>query len=318
MSQRALVTGITGQDGSYLAERLDAAGWEVHGLVRAEAAVEESPVPDWAITHVGDLLDPDSLVRAVAAADPDVVFNLAGLTSVAKSWDDPQTTARTTGLATASLLDAVWRRHQAGRPARFVQASSAEIFGAAAPPQNEKTPISPTSPYGAAKAFAHHLVGVYRARGLDASSAILFNHESPRRPTSFVTRKITRGAALIATGHETSLELGNLDARRDWGWAPDYVEALHLLADAEPDDVVIATGVEHSVEDFVAAAFAAAGLGDWRAYVRQNPSLLRPTDSPAQVGDPTRAHERLGWVARMPFEDIVAAMVAHDLELLAR
>ncbi len=317
MTRRALITGITGQDGSYLAERLHGAGWEVHGLVRREQPPEESPIPVWASAHVGDLLDPESLTRAVDAAEPDAIFHLAGVTSVARSWEDPEGTARSTGLAAATLMDAAWRRTRAGHDVRFIQASSAEIFGAAPAPQSEATALAPTSPYGAAKAYAHHLVGVYRLRGLAASSAILFNHESPRRPPAFVTRKITRGAARIAAGLESRLTLGNLEARRDWGWAPDYMAALEILAEVEPTDVVIATGVAHTVEDFVAEAFRASGLGDWREYVDQDPALMRPADATIQLGDPSRAAELLGWRATTTFTEIVQRMVEHDRRILA-
>lgn len=315
----ALITGVTGQDGSYLAERLHGDGWDVHALVRPAVDPAEQVVPDWVSRHVGDLLDAGSLSAAVAASAPDAVFNLAGITSVARSWEEPELTAKATGTAVAVLLDAALREQErTGRPVSFVQATSAEIFGAATEvPQRESTPIRPVNPYGAAKAYAHHLVGVYRERGLAASSAILYNHESPRRPPAFVTRKITAGVARIARGLDDRLVLGNLDAERDWGWAPDYVDALTRMPGI-PGDYVIATGRSHTVRDFVAAAFAAAGIEDWEPLVSVDAAFIRPTDAPLLRGDASLAAERLGWAPTVAFEELVRRMVAHDLELLSR
>ncbi|MCU1587030.1 MAG: GDP-mannose 4,6 dehydratase [Frankiales bacterium] len=314
MSPSALITGITGQDGSYLAERLVDEGYAVHGLVHPG----DSTVPDLvgrcpgAVLHHGDLTDDASLAAVVAAADPDEVYNLAGISSVAFSWEQPVLTADVTALGAARLLEQVWRRQQ---PVRFVQASSAEIFGdAVEAPQNETTPIRPNTPYGAAKAYAHQLVGVYRGRGMHAVSAILYNHESPRRPPTFVTRKITRTAARISLGLEQELVLGNLDARRDWGWAPDYVDAMVRAARAtEADDYVIATGEAHSVQDFVVAAFRRAGIEDSSRYVRTDPEFVRPADAALQIGDATRARSRLGWAPTVSFEELVGRMVDADL-----
>ncbi len=314
------ITGVSGQDGGYLAEQLLDAGDEVHGLVREQ---DRRPVDgsesrlDEAHLHVADLTDFARLTRLIRAIAPDEIYNLAGMSSVARSWTEPTATGQVSGLAVAAVLQAAWDlSEQRGRPVRVVQANSAEIFGnPAVSPQNESTPIVPVTPYGAAKAYAHHLVAVYRGRGLHAVSAILYNHESPRRPATFVTRKITRTVAMIARGKADELALGNLDARRDWGWAPDYVDAMvraarHRVA----QDYVIATGVAHSVADFVAAAFTHAGIDDWQRYVRTDPKYARPVDAVELTGDPTRARTELGWSSTRSFTDIVAAMVDTDLQ----
>jgi GDPmannose 4,6-dehydratase len=315
----AFVTGITGQTGSYLAGGLVEENWHVVGLVRngdglARGLLERTP----SVTLVeGDLADTDELRRIVLEVSPDAVFNLGGLTSVAQSWKDPLLTASVTGFSAAILLDAALAvQHDAGKSVSFVQASSAEIFGSPVEsPQNESTPINALNPYGAAKAYAHFLVGAYRELGLAASSCILYNHESPRRPDTFVTRKITQGVARIASGKQDELVLGSLEARRDWGWAPDYAHAMQLISESVADDFVIATGEAHSVEDFVAAAFASAGITDWRRYVKQDAAFIRPKDATEFVGDASKLRDRVGWAPTKTFEQIVAAMVAHDLEL---
>jgi GDPmannose 4,6-dehydratase len=243
------------------------------------------------------------------------------VSSVAQSWAEPDLTARVNGAAAVALLEsALQAQDKHGRPVRFVQASSAEIFGEpATSPQTEDTPVRPVNPYGAAKAYAHLAVDVYRRRGLHAVSAILYNHESPRRPEQFVTRKITRGVAAIAHGRADHLTLGNLDARRDWGWAPDYVDAMVRAARADqPADYVVATGVGHTVRDFVAAAFTAAGIDDWEPLVRTDPALVRPADPADLVGDATRARTRLGWAPTVTFEELVRRMVAADLTTPSR
>ena len=311
---RALVTGVTGQDGGYLAEQLLAEGVEVHGLVaEGDPLVDElrARSPE-VVLHTGDLLDQASLDAVVRDAAPDEVYNLAGISSVAFSWERPVLTADVTALGAARLLEAV-RAH--APQARFLQASSGEVFGdAEVSPQDETTPIRPTSPYGAAKAYAHHLVGVQRGRGMHASAVILYNHESPRRPPAFVTRKITQGAARIARGQQDELVLGNLDAGRDWGWAPDYVDAMvRALRHDAPLDVVVATGVVHTVRDFVAAAFARVGIDDWEPLVRVDPAFVRPVDAAVLVGDATRAREVLGWSPTVGFEELVGRMVDVDL-----
>ncbi|MDQ6657065.1 MAG: GDP-mannose 4,6-dehydratase [Actinomycetota bacterium] len=317
-TSRVLITGITGQDGGYLAERLATAGDEVHGIVRDgdDAAAELLGRVPSAILHDGDISDTSGIAGLLHEIEPAQIYHLAGISSVAQSWEQPLATARVTGLAVAGLLDTAWELGQDGHPVHFVQASSAEMFGnPSTAPQNEATAIAPVSPYGAAKAYAHHLVGVYRARGLHASSLILYNHESPRRPPTFVTRKITSAAARIAAGSTETLTLGNLDARRDWGWAPDYVNAMVLAARHElPCDYVIATGVSHSVREFVAAAFAAAGVADWQTHVTTDPAFLRPVDAVELTGDAGKARHVLGWAPTVPFEEIVSRMVHADLD----
>jgi len=311
---RALITGAGGQDGHYLVEQLVADGTEVHVLLHPS---ERPPENAAATTHPGDVADIVATRELLLDLAPDEVYNLAAISSVAQSWDDPAGVFKVNGEAAAELMESahlVQRRRD--RPVRFVQASSAEIFGEPEEsPQNERTPIRPVNPYGESKAFAHSKVEVYRGRGLPASSVILYNHESPRRPAHFVTRKITSTVAAIAVGRAEELALGNLEARRDWGWAPDYVDAMVRAARAEePTDFVVASGVSHSVRDFVGAAFAAAGIDDWAPLVRIDPAFVRPTDPTELVGDPTRARTQLGWAPTMDFDQIVATMVAHDLE----
>ncbi len=313
------ITGVSGQDGGYLAEQLLAGGDEVHGLVREQDRTQPDGGPqlDDAHLHVADLTDFAALAGLIEDIAPDEIYNLAGISSVAKSWAEPVATGEVSGLAVATVLQAAWElSERRGSPVRVVQAASAEIFGnPAISPQSESAPIAPVSPYGAAKAYAHHMVGVYRGRGLHAVSAILYNHESPRRPTTFVTRKITRTAALIARGEADELAMGNLDARRDWGWAPDYVDAMVRAARHDvPGDYVIATGIAHSVADFVAAAFARAGIDDWQRYVRVDPEFVRPVDAVELSGDSTKARIELGWSPTVDFEQIVAAMVDADLQ----
>jgi GDPmannose 4,6-dehydratase len=314
--RRALVTGATGQDGSYLVERLLSEEWEVHALVREAIVDGETAVPTSVNAHIGDLTDRQGLATLVETIEPELIVNLGGMTSVGRSWQEPALTGLVSGVAAVALMESALRlQDRLGREVRVVQASSAEIFGAAEQvPQTESTPIRPVSPYGAAKAYAHETAGMLRQHGLKVSCAILYNHESPRRPTGFVTRKITSGAARIARGLDSELSLGNLDAQRDWGWAPDYVDAMLRMVTSDPDDFIVATGVAHSVRDFVAAAFAAAGIDDWQKFVRVDPAFLRPDDAPLQLGDATRARERLGWSATTQFEQIVGAMVHADLD----
>jgi GDPmannose 4,6-dehydratase len=321
----ALVTGATGQDGSYLCELLAAEGTEVHALARpgsldvddAGRELLRASVADL-VWHEADLADPVALAAVIADVAPDEVYNFAGVSSVAQSWQDPVTTGTVTGVAVASLLHAAWRlQEDSGRPVRVVQASSAEIFGDAPAPQTEATPIRPRSPYGAAKAYAHHMVDVFRARDLHAATVILYNHESPRRPTTFVTRKITHGVARIAAGLDRTLTLGSLDVTRDWGWAPDYVAAaVAAIRHERADDFVVATGVPHTVADFVRVAFAEVGIDDWQAHVTTDPAFVRPADAAVQLGDAGKAARELGWTPTVTFDGVVAAMVAHDVELL--
>ncbi len=311
---RAFVTGISGQDGAYLAERLLAEGTEVHALANAE-----EPLPDLPGVHLhqGDLAAIEETRRLVIDLTPDEIYNLAALSSVARSWEEPDLTASVNGAGAVALLESAWlSQEKSGHPVRFVQASSAEIFGEPrSAPQDESTPIQPVNPYGAAKAYAHLMVDVYRQRGLHAVSAILYNHESPLRPPQFVTRKITSTVAAIAHGRTETLTLGNLDARRDWGWAPDYVDAMVRAARADgARDYVVATGVSHSVREFVAAAFARAGIEDWEGLVQVDPEFLRPADPTELVGDATRARTDLGWSPTIAFDEIVGRMVDADLE----
>ncbi|MDR7252105.1 GDPmannose 4,6-dehydratase [Nocardioides sp. BE266] len=310
MTARAFITGIGGQDGTYLAERLVGEGVEVHALVYSSDGHPQH-CPDEAVLHTGDLGDLEATRRLVHEISPQEVYNLAAVSSVAQSWDEPDRTAHVNGQAAVALMESA---RQVGG-VRVVQASSAEIFGEPGEsPQTEDTAIRPVNPYGAAKAFAHLSAHVLRQRDLHVSSVILYNHESPRRAERFVTRKITSTAAAIARGDADELVLGNLDARRDWGWAPDYVDAMVRAARAdEPSDYVVATGRAHSVRDFVAAAFAAAGITDWEPLVRSDPAFFRPADPTELVGDASKARDVLGWEPTVAFEEIVARMVAADL-----
>ncbi|WP_149205412.1 GDP-mannose 4,6-dehydratase [Actinotalea subterranea] len=319
---RVFITGITGQDGGYLAEQMLAEGAEVHGLVHAEdgtAAAFRAAHPEVHLHH-GDLADATGLRSLVNEIEPDELFNFAGISSVAYSWEHPIVTAELSGVAAAVLFQAALQvQDRTGRRVACVQASSSEIFGNAPSwPQNEGTPVDPVSPYGAAKAYAHHMAGVYRGKGLHVASCILFNHESPRRPTTFVTRKITAAAARIGAEGTGILRLGNLDARRDWGWAPDYVDAMVRAArHSTADDFVIATGQTHTVAEFAEAALRRAGVGDsWRDHVEVDPELFRPIDTATMVGDAAKARRELGWAPTVPFDELVGRMVDHDVELL--
>ena len=309
----AFITGVGGQDGSYLAEELLAAGYAVHGLSAPDAPGRPTT---GVVTHTADLRDAAAVGALLDAIAPDQIYNLAGVSSVALSWAQPVLTAEVNAVGALGLLEAAHRlADRTGKRVAFVQAASAEVFGEpATSPQDERTPIRPVNPYGISKAFAHQAAAVYRGRGLHACSLILYNHESPRRPPDFVTRKITSTAAAIAQGRATELALGNLDARRDWGWAPDYVHAMRLAAEHPvAGDYVIATGASHSVRDFVAAAFARAGLADWERYVRVDPAFLRPVDATELRGDASKARDVLGWTPSVPFDDLVARMVEADL-----
>jgi GDPmannose 4,6-dehydratase len=303
----ALVTGVNGQDGSYLAERLLADDVEVHALDLGS----DGPV-DGVTMHVGDIADVEATRALVLDLAPDALYNLAAVSSVARSWEEPDLTARVNGTAAVGLLESARRlQEMTGRRVSFVQASSAEIFGRPdQSPQDEQTPIRPVNPYGAAKAFAHLMVDVYRRRGLHAVSLVLYNHESPRRPDRFVTRKIAVGVAAIANGTAERLTLGNLAAVRDWGWAPDYVDAMVMAARAEvARDYVVATGESHSVEEFVAVAFGCVGIDDWSSYVEVDAALLRPVDATHLAGDATRIRTDLGWKPTVGFDELVARLV---------
>ncbi|WP_066362740.1 GDP-mannose 4,6-dehydratase [Herbidospora mongoliensis] len=318
MARRALITGITGQDGSYLAEHLLAEGYEVWGLVRGQANPRVSRLPKDVRLVRGDLLDQGSLISAVEKVRPDEVYNLGAISFVPMSWEQAELTAEVTGMGVLRMLEAIRVCSSRGGEMRFYQASSSEMFGQVREtPQTEVTPFHPRSPYGVAKTYGHFLTQNYReSYGMYAVSGILFNHESPRRGAEFVTRKVTLGVARIKLGIASELRLGNLEARRDWGFAGDYVRAMHLMLQAEtPEDFVIGTGRTQSVRELVAAAFAAAGL-DWEQYVIADQSLHRPAEVDLLCADPKKARMQLGWEPTVPFEELVSMMVESDLRLL--
>jgi GDPmannose 4,6-dehydratase len=316
MPRRALITGITGQDGSYLAELLLEKGYEVHGLVRhlsSENHKRLEQIRDRITLYTGDLLDQRSLVDVLRQCEPDEIYNLAAMSFVAASWNQPTLTAEFTGVGVTRMLEAM---REVCPEARFYQASSSEMFGKVREtPQSELTPFYPRSPYGVAKVYGHFITVNYReSYGLYACSGILFNHESPRRGLEFVTRKITHGVAAIKLGLASEMRLGNLDPKRDWGYAPDYVEAMWLMLQRdEPDDFVIGTGEVHSVQELVDIAFAQVDL-DPADYVKQDPAFMRPAEVDLLIADPTRAREELGWRPTTGFEDLVRLMVDADLE----
>ena len=317
---RALITGIGGQDGSYLAELLLAKGYKVHGLVRGsttEPVTRLEGFRDRLVLHSGDLLDQRSLEDVLRECEPAEVYHLAGTSFVAESWSQPVLTAEFTAVGTARMLEAV---RQVTPDTRFYQASSSEMFGKPDEvPQRESTSFNPRSPYGAAKCYSHFATVNYReGYGLFAASGIMYNHESPRRPLDFVTRKVTHGAAAIRAGLQTELVLGDLDAERDWGYAKDYVEAMWLMLQHDaPEDFVIATGETHSVRELVEVAFDQVGLNPSR-FVRTDPSFLRPADVERVVGDASKAREKLGWQPHTTFDELVRLMVDADIELLER
>lgn len=312
----ALITGVAGQDGTYLSELLIAKGWRVHGVARTDPSTTDAGQYLTGVTvHIQDIADTDATAALIDRIEPDYVFHLAGISSVWKSWQHPVLTTRVNGLSVVGVLDGcLTLQDRVGKRVTVVNASSAEIFaGSGISPQDENTPIVPTSPYGASKAFAHHMVQVYRAKGLAASNAILYNHESPRRPDTFVTRKVTKAVAAIAAGYQDVLELGDTSAVRDWGWAPDYVDALYSMATrGRGGDFVLATGEARSVEDFLAAAFEAAGIADWNRYVTRSAALHRVSDPESLVGDSTKARRELGWTPSHTFADIVRDVLGAD------
>jgi len=320
MTKRALITGITGQDGSYLAEFLLAKGYEVHGMVRrasTEGFERIQHIREHLHLHQADLLDQLSLVRLLADVRPHEVYNLAAMSFVPISWEQPLLTGEFTALGVTRMLEAI--RH-VDRTIRFYQASSSEMFGAVREePQNENTPFYPRSPYGVAKVYGHWITVNYRESfGIFACSGILFNHESPRRGKEFVTRKVTDGVARIKLGIEEKLYLGNLDSMRDWGFAGDYVEAMWLmLQQAKPDDYVVATGEKHSVRELVELAFDYVEL-DWKRHVEIDPKLIRPAEVFTLRGDATKARNVLGWRPKVSFPELVRMMVDADLERVRR
>ena len=327
MNKRALITGITGQDGSYLAELLLSKGYEVHGIIRRSSTFNTDRIDHLyadphekgsrLTLHYGDLTDGTAMRRVLERVQPDEVYNLGAQSHVKVSFEEPEYTADADGLGTLRLLESL--RDYVDRckaDVRFYQAGSSEMFGASAPPQNENTPFYPRSPYAVAKVAAHWFGINYReAYGLFVCNGILFNHESPRRGETFVTRKITRAVGRIREGLQDTLYLGNMDAKRDWGFAGDYVEAMwRMLQHDTPDDYVVATGESYSVEQFVQAAFSHAGL-DWNKHVRIDPRYFRPTEVDALCGDASKARATLGWEPKISFDELVKMMVESDTEL---
>ncbi len=319
MARRALITGVTGQDGMYLSELLLAKGYEVFGLIRGQSnpkAADLAATVPGVQQLTGDLMDLSSLQRAFTVSAPDEVYNLGAISYVAYSWQNAHVTADVTALGVLNMLEAT--RTYAGPDldrVRFYQASSSEMFGRAREvPQTETTLLWPRSPYGVSKVFGHYMTINFReSYGMHASSGILFNHESPRRGAEFVTRKISRAVARISLQLQDSLTLGNLDAQRDWGFAGDYVEAMWLmLQQPEADDYVVATGQTHAITDFLDTAFGCVGIEDWRPYVRQDPALFRPAEVDMLLGDASKARTTLGWVPKVGFTELVQMMVEAD------
>lgn len=325
--KKALITGITGQDGSYLAELLLKKGYEVHGIMRRSSSFSTSRIEHIyqdpheshlrLFLHYGDLSDSENIRKLIFKIQPDEFYNLGAQSHVKVSFEIPEYTVNVDGLGVLRVLDAIkdFEDHT-GKKIKFYQASSSEMFGATKPPQSEITPFHPRSPYGCAKVFAYHIVRNYReAYGIFACNGILFNHESPRRGGTFVTRKITQGIAKIKRGEADKIYLGNLEARRDWGYAPEYCEAMWMmLQQDEPDDYVIGTGESHSVKDFVIAAFKAAGINDWEKYIDIDPKYYRPAEVDSLIADTKKAKEKLGWEPKVKFDELVKIMVEADVK----
>jgi GDPmannose 4,6-dehydratase len=315
--KKALITGITGQDGSYLAEFLLNKGYEVYGMVRRSSTINYeriSHIQDRLKLLQGDLLDQNSLIEALRNSEPDEVYNLGAQSFVPTSWNQPVLTGEFTALGVTRMLEAI---RTVNPKIHFYQASSSEMFGKIREtPQNEKTPFYPRSPYGVAKVYGHWITVNYReSYGIFCCSGILFNHESPRRGLEFVSRKVTSAAAKIKLGLQKELKMGNLDARRDWGFSGDYVEAMWLmLQQEEPEDYVVATGISHSVKDLIEVAFDHVGL-DWEEYVVSDPKLFRPAEVDCLLGDPGKAKSKLGWQPKLTFEELIRMMVDADLQI---
>lgn len=325
--KKALITGITGQDGSYLAEFLLEKGYEVHGIVRRSSSFNTSRIDHVFqdphtknakfILHYGDLADSQSIRKLIYKIKPDEIYNLGAQSHVRVSFDIPEYTANITGIGTLRMLEAIKDfQEETGKKIKFYQASSSEMFGSALPPQNEKTPFHPRSPYGVAKVFAYWATVNYReAYDIFAVNGILFNHESERRGGTFVTKKIARGVVRIKAGLDKKIYLGNLDARRDWGYAPEYMEAAWLMLQQEnPDDYVIGTGQSHSVKDFLTSAFKCVGINDWENYVEIDPRYYRPSEVDDLIADASKAKEKLGWEPKVKFDDLVKIMVSHEIK----
>ena len=322
----AIITGITGQDGSYLADFLIKKNYEVHGIVRRASTLNTTRISHLyenqhkknkkLFLHYGDLADAGTIRKIIYKVRPDEIYNFAAQSHVKVSFEIPEYTADITGIGALRILEAIRDfQVETGRKIKFYQASSSEMFGSSLPPQNEKTPLRPQSPYGAAKVFAYDMANLYReAYGIFAVNGILFNHESPRRGETFVTRKITKGIAKIKAGLDTKLYLGNLKTRRDWGYAPEYVEAAWIMMQQpKPDNYVIGTGEAHSVKEFVELAFREAGLGNWKKYVEIDPQYYRPAEVHNLVADISKAKKNLGWKPKTKFKDLVKIMVRADI-----
>ncbi len=326
MSKKALITGVTGQDGSYLADFLIAKGYEVHGVVRQASTMNRGRLGHLhadphttrvgIFLHYGDLADANTIRRLLYETQPDEIYHLGAQSHVRVSFDVPEYTANVTGLGTLRILEAIKDyQKDTGKKVKFYQASSSEMFGAAKPPQNEETRFYPRSPYGVAKVFAFDTTRNYReAYGIFAVNGILFNHESPRRGETFLTRKVTSGIAKILAGKAKKIYMGNLDARRDWGYAPEYVEVMwKMLQQKKPDDYVIGTGKAYSVQEFVETAFKIAGLPDWKKYVEFDKRYFRPTEVNHLVADDSKARKELGWSPKVGIENLIKIMLKHDL-----
>jgi len=325
MTKKALITGIAGQDGSYLAEFLLSKEYEVHGIIRWDSIFTTQKIDHLyqdphihgvrMFLHYGDLTDTGNIEKLVNQIKPDEIYHLAAMSHVRVSFDMPEYTVNTDALGTLRVLEAI---KNSGLPIKFYMAASSEMFGVSPPPQNENTPFHPRSPYACAKVFSYHITRFYReAYGLFASNGILFNHESPRRGPTFVTKKITRGIARIKAGLDKKIYLGNLDTKRDWGFAPEYVEAMwRILQQPEADDFVIATGETHSVREFLDEAFKYAGFNGWKQYVEIDPRYFRPAEVEVLYGDSSKAKEKLGWQPKIKFKELARIMINSDFREL--
>lgn len=323
--KKALITGIAGQDGSYLTELLLSKGYEVHGIIRWDSIFTTQRIDHLyqdphlngvrLFLHYGDLTDTGNLERLIGQIKPDEIYHLGAQSHVRVSFDMPEYTVNTDALGTLRILEAI---KNSGLSIKFYMAASSEMFGDSNPPQNENTPFCPKSPYACAKVFSYHITRLYRyAYNIFASNGILYNHESPRRGPTFVTKKITRAIARIVAGFDKKVYLGNLDAKRDWGFCPEYVEAMwSLLQYSKPDDFVIATGETHSIREFLEEAFKYAGLGDWSSYVEIDPRYFRPAEVDVLIGDAGKAREKLGWEPKIKFKDLVKIMIDSDFRKL--
>jgi len=323
--KRALITGITGQDGSYLIEFLLSKGYEVHGIIRRSSSFNTDRLEHIfkdphgkdvkMFLHYGDLTDTGNIEKIINKVKPDEVYHLGAMSHVRVSFDMPEYTANAGALGTLRVLEAI---KNSGMPIKFYNAASSEMFGLANPPQNENTPFHPRSPYAVSKVFSFDITRMYReAYNMFACNGILFNHESPRRGETFVTKKITRGIARIKAGLDKKIYLGNLEAKRDWGFAPEYVEAMYLMLQQDkPDDYIIATGESHSVKEFLEKAFEYAGLGNWQNYVEFDPRYFRPAEVDFLVGDSNKAKGKLNWNAKIKFDDLIKIMVDADIKKL--